>query len=464
MVNNSLSRDDFTFEVESKNVSKLKEMNLFSKMYFDVITKSKSLEGLKEKEIPSSLSLSQLVASISEEVSGKKTVNVPRIRKLLENYDNLSGEWKRYAFWKKNKLYTRNLIATDNETFTLMLLCWNPGVFSPIHAHVGVECVLSVIQGEMHEKLYEYPEEDAKELKHIKTTTLKVGESAFINDTIAIHSVGNSSSQAGATLHCYIPPYKKCKCFLDESSAEFFDSNVTFDSEHGELFGSCGIESITTCSALDEMTESKSLEGLKEEIPSSLSLSQLVASISEELSGKKTVNVPRIRIFLENYDYSSGEWKQYAFWKKNKLYTRNLIATDNETFTLMLLCWNPGVFSPIHAHAGVECAMTVIQGEMQEKLYEYPEEDAKELKHIKTTTLKVGESAFINDTIAIHSVGNPSSQAGATLHCYIPPYKKCKCFLDESSTEFFDANVTFDSERGELLGSCDIKSITTCST
>ena len=37
-----------------------------------------------------------------------------------------------------SKNYTRNLIATDDETFTLMLLCWNADKESPIHDHVSV--------------------------------------------------------------------------------------------------------------------------------------------------------------------------------------------------------------------------------------------------------------------------------------------------------------------------------------
>ncbi|KAL7535306.1 hypothetical protein ACHAXR_008454 [Thalassiosira sp. AJA248-18] len=53
-----------------------------------------------------------------------------------------------------------------------------------------------------------------------------------------------------------------------------------------------------------------------------------------------------------------------------KNYTRNLIATDNETFTLLLLCWNPGKCSPIHDHPCDGCWLRVCQGQIQETRYE----------------------------------------------------------------------------------------------
>lgn len=58
-------------------------------------------------------------------------------------------EWRKYAFFDGEKNYTRNLIATDDETFTLLLLCWNAGRESPIHDHVSlfvcVACALVAI-------------------------------------------------------------------------------------------------------------------------------------------------------------------------------------------------------------------------------------------------------------------------------------------------------------------------------
>ena len=45
---------------------------------------------------------------------------------------------------------------------------------------------------------------------------------------------------------------------------------------------------------------------------------------------------------LSRLELRREEWEPFAFWDPEKLYTRNLVATDGKTFTLLLLCWNPG--------------------------------------------------------------------------------------------------------------------------
>lgn len=67
----------------------------------------------------------------------------------------------------------------------------------------------------------------------------------------------------------------------------------------------------------------------------------------DELRG--TDNDP-VNMLFSRLDLSLGEWKKYALFDSMKNYTRNLIATDDETFTLLLLCWNADKESPIHDH------------------------------------------------------------------------------------------------------------------
>jgi hypothetical protein len=49
------------------------------------------------------------------------------VRQLTHALKLRREEWGPFAFWDPEKLYTRNLVATDGKTFTLLLLCWNPG-------------------------------------------------------------------------------------------------------------------------------------------------------------------------------------------------------------------------------------------------------------------------------------------------------------------------------------------------
>jgi len=62
------------------------------------------------------------------------------------------------------------------------------------------------------------------------------------------------------------------------------------------------------------------------------------------------------------------EWRQYAKFKQGH-YTRNLIGFD-EKFTILLLCWERGQMSPIHDHAGSNCWVKVLEGELQETVYD----------------------------------------------------------------------------------------------
>ena len=57
-----------------------------------------------------------------------------------------------------------------------------------------------------------------------------------------------------------------------------------------------------------------------------------------------------VHVLFSRIDLTAGEWKKYALFDSQKNYTRNLIATDDETFTLLLLCWNADKESPIHDH------------------------------------------------------------------------------------------------------------------
>jgi cysteine dioxygenase len=104
-----------------------------------------------------------------------------------------------------------------------------------------------------------------------------------------------------------------------------------------------------------------------------------------------------VRQAMEGYDQSTNDWKKYEFFDAHKKYTRNLVATDNETFTLMLLCWNPGKGSPIHDHAGSECFMRNLAGELNEVQYAWADrgKEHEQLQQTKTTVLGAGTVAYI---------------------------------------------------------------------
>ena len=128
------------------------------------------------------------------------------------------------------------------------------------------------------------------------------------------------------------------------------------------------------------------------------------------------------------------EWAPFAHFDPTKAYTRNLIYTDNETFTLLLLLWNAGAESKIHDHPCDGCWLQVLQGEIQECRYEYPGGSDESLKCIAEERFQEGEVAFINDSIGLHKIANPCPSVPAvTLHLYHPPFKDCKVWDNSAS-------------------------------
>jgi cysteine dioxygenase len=133
-------------------------------------------------------------------------------------------------------------------------------------------------------------------------------------------------------------------------------------------------------------------------------------------------------------DLDEPALKEYALSEPSKNYTRNLVATDNETYTLLLLCWNPGKQSPIHDHPCDGCWVRVCEGEVKETRYELNKDD-NSLDVTSTETYKDNKAvSYINDYMGYHKVENPSNNTPAvTLHLYCPPFEKCKIWLDPSN-------------------------------
>lgn len=90
---------------------------------------------------------------------------------------------------------------------------------------------------------------------------------------------------------------------------------------------------------------------------------------SIDLSFDRGTDNDPISTLYKRLDLKKEDWERYALFEPSKNYTRNLISTDNETFTLILMCWNSGKESPIHDHPCDGCWMRVCEGSVQEKRY-----------------------------------------------------------------------------------------------
>lgn len=120
---------------------------------------------------------------------------------------------------------------------------------------------------------------------------------------------------------------------------------------------------------------------------------------------------------------SKQEIQPFCLIDKDKNYTRNLIATDDETFTLLLLCWNPGKYSPIHDHPCDGCWMRVCQGCLNEVRYVTRNNDdggkiangeekqrnkeevcQKPFECTMDSVFEEGQQTFIDDHLGYHKV------------------------------------------------------------
>jgi len=155
-------------------------------------------------------------------------------------------------------------------------------------------------------------------------------------------------------------------------------------------------------------------------------------------------------------DMKQSEVSQYSHTTPLKNYTRNLIATDKQTFTLLLLCWNPNKASPIHDHPCNGCWMRVLQGRVNEKRF-VKDTGNNVLVCTQDTTFHQGDETFINDNLGYHKIGNDGEDLAISLHLYSPPFGECRIWCDEndSSKSSISHMCNYFSEYGTLMESAD---------
>ncbi|GFR41405.1 hypothetical protein Agub_g2087 [Astrephomene gubernaculifera] len=179
-----------------------------------------------------------------------------RVHSLLQAYSQGNcGDWRRYAAWSEHG-YLRHLLWTAEE-FELMVLCWKGDQTSRVHNHADSHCWLAVLDGEVCETQYQplAPDAQLRAVPHgsfltrnseggavvrlvpTSSTLMQAGDVGYINDRIALHSVGGCKYGKGArgsggngraaaesggdvdepalscTLHLYCPPIRRVRTF-----------------------------------------------------------------------------------------------------------------------------------------------------------------------------------------------------------------------------------------------------------
>lgn len=333
----------------------------------------------------------ELTELLRKEIGPKP--DIPKIRKMIENFAINPKEWKQYCKWDLSH-YTRNLVAYD-EHFTLLLLCWNKGQMSPIHDHAGSSCWVKVLEGELTEELY-----DVVDNKPVfkGSSTLLQDSVAYIDDTLGVHRMGNASLETHTiTLHCYAPPYSQCHCY-DEKT---------------------GQKNLVSMKVVN-------LLGLKMPTPK-LPAPKLLTSVQSLVdaltatfaTGSVVTHQKDVQSVLQAFQFNANEWQLYAHFDK-KRYTRNLLAY-NENFSLILLCWNTTQASPEHRHNNSASWMKVLEGEL--KITEYNSDH----QPVQVGLHQANTVTYMPEEFPLHKTENASEENTAiSLHVYSPPYFECK--------------------------------------
>uniref|UniRef100_A0A7S4MBD2 Cysteine dioxygenase n=1 Tax=Odontella aurita TaxID=265563 RepID=A0A7S4MBD2_9STRA len=159
-----------------------------------------------------------------------------------------------------------------------------------------------------------------------------------------------------------------------------------------------------------------------------------------------------IAALFRRLDVNRSEWDRFEFFDSSRNYTRNLISTDGDTYTLILLCWNAGKESPIHDHPCDGCYMRVLEGSIRESRY-FRNENEDKLDCTADEIFKEGDLAFIKDSIGYHKIGNPTKDIPAvTMHLYSPPFQRCQIWPDPShASRSSSASMCYYSEYGRLM-------------
>jgi predicted metal-dependent enzyme (double-stranded beta helix superfamily) len=136
--------------------------------------------------------------------------------------------------------------------------------------------------------------------------------------------------------------------------------------------------------------------------------------------------VEEVSSHLKQTKVSGHDLKKYSFILKDR-YTRNLIYKDND-FELLLLCWAPKVFAPIHGHEGEKCWAKVLNGSLEISSYK---EKGDSIRLEEKILCKPG---YLDGPADIHSVKNITSKFATTLHVYAKPFDTCDIYMNDLKT------------------------------
>jgi len=370
----------------------------------------------EEKKTKHFCNVKTLARTLKDEISVNGMCHVPEI---LKAYQFNLEEWQDYINFEEER-YSRNLIVLE-DTFSVMLLCWNKEQGTPVHTHspnedgVPQKCCFIVLDGNLELNFYKSFSSKSKTGEIKKTSILKTGSIHCFNGREGLHKLANKSkSKTALSLHVYCPTYLEC-CFNTTGKREavpvVYRPGVSIDRQELQL-----------CSQVHEMYTS--LDSLAE---------MLRKELKHEKAAERTdETIIRISNILQSLRFNPREAESYAHWDKGH-YTRNLVSYD-EKFTILILCWEKGQMSPIHDHAEASCWVKLLKGVMRETKFVVGDDGSLEVSEV--TNMEKEDVAYIDDRYGVHEMGNPvDDSVTMSIHIYSPPIKNCHVFTNNEKKQ-----------------------------
>ena len=179
-------------------------------------------------------------------------------------------------------------------------------------------------------------------------------------------------------------------------------------------------------------------------IQTSLSMEAFLDGINDILG--RGFATAEIHAHLQKTLIQPESLQRYVFFRPDR-YTRNLVS-KNDSFELLVICWNIGQQAPVHGHEGERCWSRVEQGSL--RLCNYREISENPLAVQQVGEPYYGERGHLDGPADIHSVANPSTVPAVSLHLYSNPYDQCDIY-DLDSNLKRRVRLAYDSIDGKLV-------------
>ena len=143
-----------------------------------------------------------------------------------------------------------------------------------------------------------------------------------------------------------------------------------------------------------------------------MKINTIINYINEHLELVKTLD--HFKDYLNEMNIKIDDIEESKIQFDSNKYRRNIIFR-NDTFEILLICWEEGQSTPIHFHPEKGCLLNVIQGELEETIYNKSNEIEKQ------NHFKINNISYMHNTIGSHSIRNIYKGRSISLHIYSPP-------------------------------------------